>query len=86
MRSMGTHLRALRERAGLSLAEAARAIGLSPSALRHIEGGRAPLSWPRARRLASVLGIPITQLLTRGTDRQGGRFEATDRPPVGGSE
>ena len=83
---MRTRLRELREQAGLSLTETARAIGLSPSALRGIEAGRAPLTWPRARRLARLLGVQIADLLTRGTDRQGGRFEATDRPPVGGSE
>jgi transcriptional regulator with XRE-family HTH domain len=55
----GRHLRALREEAGLSRAEAARRAGVPVSTLRNWEGDQGMPGLPRSLRLAKVLGVPL---------------------------
>jgi transcriptional regulator with XRE-family HTH domain len=57
--SFGTHLRALREGAGLSRAELARRAGVPVSTLRHWEADRGFPGLPALLRLADALGVPV---------------------------
>jgi transcriptional regulator with XRE-family HTH domain len=57
--SFGSHLRALREEAGLSRAEAARRAGVPVSTLRNWEGDRGMPGLPVSLRLAKVLRVPV---------------------------
>jgi transcriptional regulator with XRE-family HTH domain len=65
--SFGSDLRALREEAGLSRAEAARRAGVAVSTLRSWEGDRGMPGLPAALRLAAVLGVPVERL-TEGVE------------------
>jgi transcriptional regulator with XRE-family HTH domain len=56
--SFGRHLRALREEAGLSRAEAARRAGVPVSTLRNWEADRGMPGLPISLRLAKALGVP----------------------------
>jgi len=50
-----TRLRQARVNAGLSLQQAARAVGLSPATLRQAESRGLPvLAWPRVQKLARL--------------------------------
>ncbi|KAB1647501.1 helix-turn-helix transcriptional regulator [Pseudoclavibacter sp. CFCC 14310] len=60
----GTSIRAVREMAGLTLAEAARLVGSSPSYLSQVETGKAPNVTPRyianaMSKLAEFVANPI---------------------------
>jgi transcriptional regulator with XRE-family HTH domain len=57
--SFGSHLRALREAAGLSRAEAARRAGVPVSTLRNWEADRGMPSMARALQLARALGVAM---------------------------
>jgi transcriptional regulator with XRE-family HTH domain len=57
--SFGRHLRALREEAGLSRAEAARRARVPTSTLRNWEADRGMPGLPALARLAKVLGVPV---------------------------
>jgi transcriptional regulator with XRE-family HTH domain len=57
--SFGSHLRALREAAGLSRAEAARRAGVPVSTLRNWEADRGMPSLSRSLRLAGAFGVPV---------------------------
>jgi transcriptional regulator with XRE-family HTH domain len=57
--SFGSHLRALRERAGLSRAEVARRAGVPTSTLRNWEADRGTPGLPTLTRLAKVLGVAV---------------------------
>jgi transcriptional regulator with XRE-family HTH domain len=65
--SFGTHLRALRESAGLSRAELARQAGVPLSTLRNWEGDRGFPGLPALRRLAEALGLPVERF-AQGVD------------------
>jgi transcriptional regulator with XRE-family HTH domain len=75
-KSMATktpHLRAWRERQGLSLRETARAAGIDPSHLSKVERGQVSLSVEKLARLAAVLELdelakPLALYHMRGGD------------------
>ncbi len=60
--SFGGHLRALREEAGLSRAEAARRAGVPASTLRGWENDRGFPDVAAGVRLAEALGVPVERL------------------------
>jgi len=60
-------VRTARLRAGLTVAEAARKLGISPLTLCAVERtGARRLAWPRAQRLAALLGVGLPELLEGG--------------------
>ncbi|MFI9718256.1 helix-turn-helix domain-containing protein [Streptomyces sp. NPDC052396] len=90
-RRLGTELRRLRERAGLSAAEAGGRIGISPARLSDMEAGGQRLSAEQVRTLAGACGGadgPLVEALARMTGDQGhGWWEGyRDRVPSGLSD
>ncbi|MBX5467453.1 MAG: helix-turn-helix domain-containing protein [Firmicutes bacterium] len=78
---LGSYLRALRRRRGMSLAAVAKAAGMSPSYLSRLERGtRRPPGPDRLRRLSHILGVEAGQVLAAAgyTDPDGQAHE----PPV----
>ena len=69
--SFGSHLRALREQAGLSRAEAARRAGVPVSTLRNWEGDRGFPGLPALVRLARALRVPVERF-AEGVEDPGG--------------
>ncbi len=65
MEGLGEHLRNLRERAALSVAEAARAAQISAPYLYQVEDGRRSPSARVLVRLAGVYHVPVEDLLRR---------------------
>lgn len=61
--SVGESLRALRRERGLSLAEVARATGISPSFLSLVETGKNDITVGRLTRLVQFYGVSILDLL-----------------------
>lgn len=61
--SQGTAIRVARKRAGLSLRELARRIGVSPATISAVENGRTPLTVERLGQIADVLGVRARALL-----------------------
>lgn len=57
-------LRALRERAGLTVADLARATGLSRAALYNLENGDSRPTWDAVQRLADALGVSTDDFRT----------------------
>jgi transcriptional regulator with XRE-family HTH domain len=60
--SFGSHLRGLREGAGLSRAELARQARVPATTLRGWEGDRGFPTLPALLRLAGALGVPVERL------------------------
>jgi transcriptional regulator with XRE-family HTH domain len=56
---LGTTVRALRERRGLTIASVARNVGVSAAAISQIESGAVQPSLSTLRKLAASLGIPV---------------------------
>lgn len=57
LQPFGPRLRALREAAGLSVAELAGRIGFTRQAVWHLEAGKGRPSWDVVQALARVLGV-----------------------------
>jgi transcriptional regulator with XRE-family HTH domain len=79
--SFGGHLRALREKAGLSRSELARSAGVPASTLRGWEGGRGFPGVPAFRRLAEALGVPAERLAEGVDDPAGDGPEPVQEKP-----
>lgn len=62
-------LRALREAAGLSVAELATAAGLTRQAVSKLERGHREPALETARRLAAALGVTIDELAGKERER-----------------
>lgn len=62
----GARLRSLRGKAGMSLAAAAAAAGMSKGELSKLETGARPIRPDHVVRLARVFGLPAAELLTPG--------------------
>jgi transcriptional regulator with XRE-family HTH domain len=62
--ALGARVRALRQRAGMSVAELARAAGVPEPALAALEGGERGLAVAELDALADALGVPAETLLT----------------------
>jgi transcriptional regulator with XRE-family HTH domain len=75
---IGTKVREARERRGLSMAEVARASGLSPGAVSRIEHGERSPGAATLARLARVLGVEVGHLI--GSGDGDGRAVATVAP------
>jgi transcriptional regulator with XRE-family HTH domain len=60
---LGTELRKLRERAGMTGREAAERLGVSPMQMSHLEVGRIGVSEQRLRRLAAQYGCADEELV-----------------------
>jgi transcriptional regulator with XRE-family HTH domain len=76
---LGTELRRLRERAGLSATEGARQLGVSQAQLSNIEASRFGVSPDRLRALARIYRCPdndyVEGLIELATERKGGWWE-----------
>lgn len=76
---LGTELRRLRERAGLSVTEGARQLGVSQAQLSNIEASRFGVSADRLRALARIYRCSDTEyvngLVGLATERKGGWWE-----------
>jgi transcriptional regulator with XRE-family HTH domain len=86
---IGEQVRAGRIAAGLSQAELARRIGVTPSALSQVERGRHGLSGETLTRLWATLGIPFGPTASPGIPpyrlaRRGARQAVTPAPGVSG--
>jgi transcriptional regulator with XRE-family HTH domain len=66
MDSIGARIREARERRGASMADVARAAGLSPGAVPRIEHGQRSPGAATLARLARVLGVEAGQLIGSG--------------------
>ncbi len=85
-RRIGAELRSLRERAGLSLAEAGALVDMGAPQLSHIEAGRTPMSAERLRVFAAGCGckdVPLMEaLITMGASSGRGWWRTyKDRVP-----
>lgn len=56
-------MRAERERAGLSQAAVAEALGCSQANVSHIEAGRSRISTDQLRLFSALVGVPASSLL-----------------------
>jgi transcriptional regulator with XRE-family HTH domain len=67
--ALGQAIRQTRLARGLSQEEVAHGADLHPTWLSHIEGGRNP-AWGTVRRIASALGVEVSELakLAEGMD------------------
>ncbi|ARZ69216.1 DNA-binding protein [Streptomyces albireticuli] len=76
---LGTELKRLRERAGITAIEAARVVGVDAGKMSHIESGRAAVTEDRLRRLAEHLGVAdaglVDALVAMATERRRGWWE-----------
>jgi transcriptional regulator with XRE-family HTH domain len=86
---IGEQVRAGRIAAGLSQAELARRIGVTPSALSQVERGRHGLSGETLTRLWATLGIPFGPVASAASPpyrlaRRGARQPVTPAPGVSG--
>ncbi|MFE0042541.1 helix-turn-helix domain-containing protein [Streptomyces albireticuli] len=76
---LGTELKRLRERAGITAIEAARVVGVDAGKMSHIESGRAAVTEERLRRLAEHLRVSDTALVdalvAMATERRRGWWE-----------
>src|SRR3546814_16587917 len=61
--AFGARLQRLRTKAGLSQAEVAKRMGVSPPSISSWEKGRARPKRGRMAKLATILGVPISDLL-----------------------
>lgn len=61
---VGRRVRQARESSGRSLRELARALGVSPAMLSHLETGKARMSVVRLHQIASTLGWSVEDILT----------------------
>ncbi|MFJ9537079.1 helix-turn-helix transcriptional regulator [Streptomyces sp. NPDC101225] len=77
---LATELRKMRERAGMTVTEAARALGTSQGQLSNVESGRFGVSPDRIRALAGIYSCPdqgiIEALVVLATDRTFGWWES----------
>lgn len=64
---LGSTIRTLRRRSGLTLEVLARAAGVSPSLVSQVERGVASPSITTLRRIAGVLDVPIAELFVGGS-------------------
>ena len=60
-RTFSARLKALREKAGLTVADLASATGVSRTALYNLEGGKCRPTWDVVQRLANALGVTTDQ-------------------------
>ncbi|ODU04353.1 MAG: Cro/Cl family transcriptional regulator [Pseudonocardia sp. SCN 72-86] len=65
----GTRLRAMRDTRGMSQAELARTLGISPSYLNQIEHGSRPLTVPVLLRITEVFGVDAAFFAARRPER-----------------
>ena len=66
----GVRLKEIRQRAGLSQEDVARAAGVTLGAVSKIETGKVGPTWATATAIAKALGVSVAA------------FEVTDTPPV----
>ncbi|HEV2567970.1 helix-turn-helix domain-containing protein [Sphingomonas sp.] len=69
MSQLAARLRALRERAGLTLAQVASQSGLSTSMLSKVENGRTQLTYDKIVQLARGLEVDISELFSSSQER-----------------
>jgi len=81
--AIGSQLRRRRTQRGLSAAELARQAGISKATLSGLEAGRANPTVDTLDALAVALRIPLTDLLTHGTDPAPVLLRGTPMPTTG---
>lgn len=81
--AIGAQLRLRRMQRGLSATELARQAGISKATLSGLEAGRANPTVETLDALAVALRIPLTDLLTRGTDTETVLLRGTPMPDTG---
>jgi AcrR family transcriptional regulator/transcriptional regulator with XRE-family HTH domain len=77
---VGAAVRRARQRAGISLRELARRIGVSPATMSATENGRTQVTVSRLHRIADALGVPVGAILEAPA---GPAIGPGDGPPVG---
>jgi transcriptional regulator with XRE-family HTH domain len=65
LHALGRAVRAIREEAGLTQVELAKATGLQQTWVSHVEAGRRNPSWSNIVRLAAGLGVSVSELAVR---------------------
>lgn len=80
---LGPRLRALRQQRGLSLADLARATGVSEATLSRIETGASAVSAPHLYGLAQHLGVDIAGFFAAEGERIGGGARSLTRAGAG---
>ncbi len=68
---IGTQIRSLRRKKGLSLSEFARRTGMSKSMISMVERGISNPSVEKIRTIAAILEVPVFTLFLNGNDHQG---------------
>jgi hypothetical protein len=61
----GEWFRAAHDQAGVSMSQACRLMKRSPTFLQRIYSGAQPLKLPQAQQLATILGVPLAEVLRR---------------------
>lgn len=61
--AIGARVRELRQKIGLSAVDLARALGVTVSAIKELESGRATRQWVQLRALAGILGTTSNMIL-----------------------
>jgi transcriptional regulator with XRE-family HTH domain len=70
--SLGLALRGLRQRAGLTQEEMGARVGIDPTYVSRVEGGRINLRWGTLQRFLRALGATLADLAAE-VERQAGR-------------
>ena len=63
--ALGRAIRQLRDERGLRQKDLAQAADMNVTAISHIERGRANPAWGTVRRIASALGVPVSEVAAR---------------------
>ncbi|MFI7524067.1 helix-turn-helix domain-containing protein [Nocardia salmonicida] len=81
---IGRRIRDVRTEQGVSLRELARLIEVSPAAVSALENGRSSITVERLQRIATVLEVPVTELLVgpAAADRSVGGGAASPPAPI----
>ena len=69
-RSIGTRIRQLRQKAGLTIEETAHLAGVHPNYLGDAERGRKNFSIGTLEKLAKVLGVPVSDIFSEKCEGQ----------------